>query len=275
MITTRSETLFQQAGKHLAGGVGSGTRSPRSGWLPAPVFVRSGERRVAHRRGRQRVPRLRDGPGPADPRPPAGRRDRRGHPHARAARLAGLAGPRPRGRGGRGRHRAHARRWSCCASRHSAPRRAMYALRFARAFTGRDAGAALRGPLPRLVGRDPLVGPPLRRTTLGRRRRADGAPGVDRHPAAQSARRCWSRAGTTSRRWSASSREHGDRDRGGDHRADPGQLRRHHARRRDILERLRELATDARRAADLRRGADRLPGRARRRPGLFGDRRPT
>ena len=43
MITTRSETLFEQAGKHLVGGVGSGTRSPRSGWLPAPVFVRSGE----------------------------------------------------------------------------------------------------------------------------------------------------------------------------------------------------------------------------------------
>ena len=43
MITTRSESLFEQAGKHLVGGVGSGTRSPRSGWLPAPVFVRSGE----------------------------------------------------------------------------------------------------------------------------------------------------------------------------------------------------------------------------------------
>jgi glutamate-1-semialdehyde 2,1-aminomutase len=43
MITTRSETLFEQAAQHLVGGVGSGTRSPRSGWLPAPVFVRSGE----------------------------------------------------------------------------------------------------------------------------------------------------------------------------------------------------------------------------------------
>ena len=49
MITTRSETLFEQAGKNLAGGVGSGTRSPRSGWLPAPVFVRSGNGRMADR----------------------------------------------------------------------------------------------------------------------------------------------------------------------------------------------------------------------------------
>jgi glutamate-1-semialdehyde 2,1-aminomutase len=41
--TARSDELFQGAGASLAGGVGSGTRSPRSGWLPVPVFVRSGE----------------------------------------------------------------------------------------------------------------------------------------------------------------------------------------------------------------------------------------
>jgi len=41
--TARSGELFQGAGASLAGGVGSGTRSPRSGWLPVPVFVRSGE----------------------------------------------------------------------------------------------------------------------------------------------------------------------------------------------------------------------------------------
>ena len=34
MITTRSERMYEQAGKNLVGGVGSGTRSPRSGWLP-------------------------------------------------------------------------------------------------------------------------------------------------------------------------------------------------------------------------------------------------
>src|SRR5262249_23934362 len=43
MITTRSQQLFEQAARHLVGGVGSGTRSPRSGYLPAPVFVRAGE----------------------------------------------------------------------------------------------------------------------------------------------------------------------------------------------------------------------------------------
>jgi glutamate-1-semialdehyde 2,1-aminomutase len=43
MITTRSQELFEQAAHSLVGGVGSGTRSPRSGYLPAPVFVRSGQ----------------------------------------------------------------------------------------------------------------------------------------------------------------------------------------------------------------------------------------
>jgi glutamate-1-semialdehyde 2,1-aminomutase len=43
MITTRSQELFEGAAQSLVGGVGSGTRSPRSGYLPAPVFVRSGE----------------------------------------------------------------------------------------------------------------------------------------------------------------------------------------------------------------------------------------
>jgi glutamate-1-semialdehyde 2,1-aminomutase len=38
-----SRELYERAAQHLAGGVGSGTRSPRSGYLPAPVFVRSGQ----------------------------------------------------------------------------------------------------------------------------------------------------------------------------------------------------------------------------------------
>jgi glutamate-1-semialdehyde 2,1-aminomutase len=37
--TAKSRKLFEQAGKHLAGGVGSGTRSPRAGWHPHPVFA--------------------------------------------------------------------------------------------------------------------------------------------------------------------------------------------------------------------------------------------
>lgn len=41
--TEASERLFEQAAKSLVGGVGSGTRSPRSGWLPVPVFVAEGQ----------------------------------------------------------------------------------------------------------------------------------------------------------------------------------------------------------------------------------------
>jgi glutamate-1-semialdehyde 2,1-aminomutase len=37
--TAASQQLFEAAGRHLAGGVGSGTRSPRSGWLPCPIYV--------------------------------------------------------------------------------------------------------------------------------------------------------------------------------------------------------------------------------------------
>jgi glutamate-1-semialdehyde 2,1-aminomutase len=36
---TRSQELFARAQSHLAGGVGSGTRSPRAGWAPAPIYV--------------------------------------------------------------------------------------------------------------------------------------------------------------------------------------------------------------------------------------------
>jgi glutamate-1-semialdehyde 2,1-aminomutase len=40
--TARSAALYEEAARHLAGGVGSGTRSPRSGWLPLPIFVKDG-----------------------------------------------------------------------------------------------------------------------------------------------------------------------------------------------------------------------------------------
>jgi glutamate-1-semialdehyde 2,1-aminomutase len=41
--TTRSRELYARAQEHLAGGVGSGTRSPRAGWVPVPIFVESGQ----------------------------------------------------------------------------------------------------------------------------------------------------------------------------------------------------------------------------------------
>ena len=41
--TKRSEDLFQKAQEHIAGGVGSNTRSPSSGWTPSPIYVDRGE----------------------------------------------------------------------------------------------------------------------------------------------------------------------------------------------------------------------------------------
>lgn len=41
--TERSQALFVEAQKVLAGGVGSGTRSPASGWVPSPVYIEKGE----------------------------------------------------------------------------------------------------------------------------------------------------------------------------------------------------------------------------------------
>ena len=37
--TAQSQKLFERAQKHLAGGVGSGTRSPRAGWGSSPIYV--------------------------------------------------------------------------------------------------------------------------------------------------------------------------------------------------------------------------------------------
>jgi glutamate-1-semialdehyde 2,1-aminomutase len=41
--TDRSQQLFEKAQQHFAGGVGSGTRSPGSGWVPSPIYVERGE----------------------------------------------------------------------------------------------------------------------------------------------------------------------------------------------------------------------------------------
>ncbi|MCL4561386.1 MAG: glutamate-1-semialdehyde 2,1-aminomutase [Chloroflexi bacterium] len=41
--TERSQALFLDAQKYLAGGVGSGTRAPSSGWVPSPVYVERGQ----------------------------------------------------------------------------------------------------------------------------------------------------------------------------------------------------------------------------------------
>ena len=161
--TTRSAELYESRP----------TTSPAAS-APAPARpARAGsrcrsspraDRRDPDRRRRQRVHRLRDGAGAADPRPPAARGDR--CRRRRAARERGsllLARPRPRGPGGQGGVRAHARR------RPRALRKLRDGVRPARAALRPGlhrprADRAIRGPLPRLVGRDPLVGAPVAQT---------------------------------------------------------------------------------------------------------------
>ena len=41
--TDRSQALFKQAQQTFAGGVGSGTRSPGSGWQPSPLYIDRGQ----------------------------------------------------------------------------------------------------------------------------------------------------------------------------------------------------------------------------------------
>ena len=41
--TDQSQELYKKAQQYFAGGVGSGTRSPASGWQPSPIFVKKGE----------------------------------------------------------------------------------------------------------------------------------------------------------------------------------------------------------------------------------------
>ena len=86
-----------------------------------------------------------------------------------------------------------------------------YALRFARAFTGRELIAAVRGPLPRLVGRDPLVGPPLARRPGARPRRRRRAPGSTGMPRRRGDTPDRAASGTTSPPSSAAFAEHGER----------------------------------------------------------------
>src|SRR6185437_1853107 len=122
----------------------------------------------------------------------------------------------------------------------------------------------LRGPLPRLVGRDPLVGP-SRAGRVGPGRRADAGAGVERHAAGRrdhADHRHVERHG----RPRAHLRRARLRDRGRHHRADHGQHGRHHAGAR--LPRADARAGHgARRAPDLRRGADGHAGRPGRRAG--------
>ena len=136
--TTRSQDALRScAAQYLAGGVGSGTRSPRSGWLPPPVFVRSGDGRLLTDEDGNGYIDYVMGQGPLilGHRPPAGDRGR--HRDDQRARLAVLARARPRGRGGRARSSRACPSIDMLRFSSTGTEAAMYALRFARAFTGR------------------------------------------------------------------------------------------------------------------------------------------
>ena len=114
--------LFARAARHLAGGVGSGTRARRApAGSPYPIFVRVGERRRASPTSTATSTSTTPRAGAADPRPPPAGRHRRRDRVIERARLDVRPGPRPRGRGGRGGRPRACPRWSCCASATPAP----------------------------------------------------------------------------------------------------------------------------------------------------------
>ena len=163
--------------------------------LAARTRVRAKRRRrTADRRGRKQLYRLGDGPGAADPRPPPAGRDRGGHRDPARPRLAVLAGARPRG------HRRRRRGGADAVDRAAPVRQLRHRVRPVRAalrpclHRPRE-DRALRGPLPRLVGCDPLVGPPGP-DDWGRRPRRRRRPARPACPTPSPAR-CWWPAGTT------------------------------------------------------------------------------
>ena len=198
--TPRSRALFERATGSLPGG--STRTTVYSGAVSAVHRVRGGPRRP--RRGRQRLSRLPGQLHVVDPgsRPPGRRRGGRG---AGPPRL-GLRGPdRDRGRAGRGDPRPACRRSSGCGSRAPGTEATMFAIRAARAFTGRPLIAKFErsyhgthdGVMAGTAGR-------ARGDVGARGRAAVGRPGRHRGRAARP----------------------GGRARGDHHRAGPGRRRR-------------------------------------------------
>ena len=267
--TTRSQELFDRASNYLPGGVGSGTRSPRSGWLPLPVFAREGSGAWFVDEDGNRYIDYVMGQGPLilGHRPQAvidavtTTLTERGSLFSLAHDLEGEAA-----------RTVCERLPSVDLVRFSSSgtEAAMYALRFARAFTGRRADRALRGPLPRLVGCDPLVAhiPPPRPGASPMRPRYCPGRRAFRTP---SGKRCWSPDGTTPRHSKHCSQRHGEQIAAvitepilgncGAIMPAPGLPR-------------ADARADHRggQPADLRRGADGLSRRPRRRPGAARDR---
>ena len=134
---SESQRLYERAQAHLVDGVGSGTRAPRSGWLPCPVFVREGSGpRVTDVDGNTYIDyQMGQGPLILGHRPPAvieAVTETINEP-----RLPVRARLRPRGGGGlRGRRAMPS--VDVLRFGQSGTECVMYALRFARAGTGRN-----------------------------------------------------------------------------------------------------------------------------------------
>ena len=264
--TTRSGELFHEAAASLAGGVGSGTRSPRSGWLPVPVFVRSGEgAHLTDEDGNTFVDYVM-GQGPLI----------LGHRHpalidaiTETLRERGSLFSLAHDLEGEAAAAVSARMPSMELLRfgNSGTECVQYALRFARAFTGREKIVRFEGHYHGWSDAIHWSGHPGP-NEWGSAAAPTPAPGSSGMPAAVAGTLIvagWNDTAALERIFTRA----GQRDRRGDHRADPRQLRRDHAR-------ARLPAADARadrsprRRADLRRGADRVPGRPGRRPGAAG-----
>ncbi len=269
--TERSQALFATAQEHLAGGVGSGTRSPRSGWKPSPIFVdHASGSRVTDVDGNEYIDyQMGQGPLILGHRPPTVLEavtrtiNERGSLFALAHDLEAQAADAVSARMPSMETLRFGNSGSECVA---------YALRFARAATGRtlvlrfegcyhgwtdgihwsahpsldEAGpAGAPAVVPATTGIPPQIGETLLGRTVQRRR--------DARAHLRGARR---------------------RDRGGDHRADHGQRRRRVPRPR--IPRAPARADDPPRlGARVRRGADRHARRARRRAGPARRRRPT
>ena len=259
-----SQRLFDRARRVIPGGVNSPVRAFR-GVGGTPVFFKRGARRLAHRRGRQPLRRPRRQLGSAHPRArPSGASSRRSPPPRTRDHLRRAA--RRRGRAGRADLPAHAGGGEGAAGLLAAPRR-----------------------------RSPPCGSPAASpaaTCCSSSRAATTAP----------ATRSWSRRGAGWRRWVCRTRR-ACRRRWPRSRSPRRSTTSPRARaalrasrgkeiaavivepvvgnmgvlvpRAGFLEGLAELCREARRAAHLRRGDDRLPARAGRRAGAVRARRRT
>ena len=197
--TTRSQELFDRASHYLPGGVGSGTRSPRSGWLPLPVFAREGSGAWLVDEDGNRYIDYVMGQGPLilGHRPQAvieavtSTLTERGSLFSLAHDLEGEAA-----------RTVCERLPSVDLVRFSSSgtEAAMYALRFARAFTGRQLIVRFEGHYHGWSDAIHWSAHPSP-DTWGEPDAPVGAARVDRDSGRRRGQHCWSHHGTTPKRW--------------------------------------------------------------------------